>query len=256
VNLTNDEITTEMDDAGQLRAQAAEHRTNAATAQAEADAHLQAARAEAQRLVSEATRRAQQAAQQVMIADRDAIALEGRAGVLDHVDTLRQQIAEAAATVASLGDEADDLTEQTAVLDQRLAELCEQRENTAAQLADATERGDVDQVTQLRARISAVDEVASALASQRQTLQDRLTAIGDVEDIAGELVAAVRSHEAKRAELRKAQNWLNPQRPEARVDAAVDDFRAAWAVTIGAAELEQQAQRPLPGQAPRVYARH
>jgi chromosome segregation ATPase len=228
------------DEAQQLRAQAAQLRAGATDARAEADAGLKSAQAaldEAQRLIAVAQQQARQLSIEARDADAQAATIAERAAYVAAAVSLQQQIAEADATVVALTTKADDIGEQVAALDQRLAELGAEREHTAAQLIDAREAANIDEVTAHRTRLAAVDEVISTLQSQRQTARERLVAIGDA-DGTGELALAAGAWQSKQAELRRVQNWLNP----ARIEAQLDEFLAV--LSANADRIATEAAQP------------
>lgn len=214
--------------AASVREDAAQHRARATAARAEAEALLQAATEQAERLVAEARTRAGQLNQDAARADHAAGPLEERATYLHHADQLREQIPDAAQAVTLLVEEADRLAGQIDGLSARLGELGDDRESVGMQLATAAEGGDVDAVTALRTRMAALDEVVAALSRQQQTAEERLLAIGDDES-GGEYARATQALAGLRAQLRRAMNWLDPARPEAVQDRLLEELAVAIA---------------------------
>ena len=224
--------------ADSVRAQAEQQRAQAEAARTEADTILTTARAQAARLIADAEARARHLTADAIEAERAAEPLARRAGYLRHAEQLRQQIADAEHDVVQLTTEQDQLHDTVLRLDARLAELGEERETTAAHLAAARERGDVDQVTDLRARLTGVEEVAAVVQGQLVTARQRLLEIGDP-DGNGELNRAANAWQGLQDELRRIGNALDPNRPEALLDDIVVGLRAQVAI-------HQEQAKPAP----------
>lgn len=205
------------DDAEQLRAGAHRLRTWIADTTAQAETLVSEARTQAERLLADADARSraltgEHARGRTLIRE-----LEERAGYLEHAAAVRAQAETAGQQAVELATETTALTVQRGALDDRLAELAAEREDTAAALMTAREAGDVSAVAVARAQMAAVDEVAATLGGRRDTLTSRLQAIGEPGG-SGELPAAQARADAARAELRRIENLLNPDRLEARID--------------------------------------
>jgi chromosome segregation ATPase len=184
---------------------------------------------------------AREVAGQVRDAEGQAAALNERAQQLDVADGLCRQVTEAEQRIVALSAEADRLVAQTVALDQRLVDLGEQREDTAAALVGAREDGDVDDVLALRARLAAIDAVIGVVQGQRQAAQERLAAIG-VPDGTGDFADAARAWQDAQAELRRVLNELDPQRPEAIADRLLEDLRLT--VAANADRIRNQQANP------------
>jgi hypothetical protein len=100
----------------------------------------------------------------------------------------------------------------------------------AAQISAALDACDVDAVTSGRTRIAAVEEITSVLTGQRARAQSRSDQIGDgTADFVGELSAALGAEQAALAEVRKIENILDPESPQAIRDAAIEELKATLA---------------------------
>lgn len=235
--MTNHTVT---ETAAAVREAVEQHRTRAAAARTEADTILATARAQAARLVADAETRARQLTADATAAERAAAPLAERATYLGHAEQLRQQISDAEHDVVQLAQEQQQLQETASRLDARLAELGEQRETTAALLAGARERGDVDQVTDLRTRLAGVDEVTGVLQGQHAAARARQLAIGEPTGL-GEFAAAANAWQRLTAELRRIENILDPERPEAVHDRLLGDLDAAIAWNLERSAQEKAA---------------
>lgn len=219
---------TTSDSSEQLQAQAAELRIKAAQARTDRDTVLAQAQQEADRILAEARVHANTLWQEAAVADRQAEPLELRAGLLNHRDQVRAQVPAAQQHVVHLVQEADELAKQIEALQQRLGELGQERENVGVQLAAARESGDVDAVTERRTRMTAVDEVISALTSQRQVAEDRLVKIGDPDGI-GELGKAATAVLGLQNQLRRLDNEIDPDSVQAQAERLLGDLAACIA---------------------------
>lgn len=238
-----DDVPGEVEQAARLRAEAEQLRADAAKAARDADELQQTARAEAQRLITEADQKAGRLRGTVPRLQRQAADLDGLAGCFTEAVTFREQIEATGNRIVELASEADRLREQITGLNERLGELGEQRETCGADLAGARERGDVDRVVELRTRIGAVDEVTGVLQGQRQTAQGRLDAIGDPDDGVGELSRTAGSWQALQAALRRTLNAIDPERPEAVQDKLMADLQ--FAATANLQRIADQQPKPV-----------
>lgn len=228
------EILTETTET--LRAEAQQLRDHVEQLRAEQDSVIAAAQAEADRLLAAARQQANELRLEAERTDRQAKAVEERCQYFVHRDLLREQLGTAAGTVTTLTREVDGLRAEVADLDEQLAALAVDRQETEAALAAATDAGDIDAAVTARSRLSALDDVAAARTRQRGTAADRLGAIGEP-DGAGELRQAVGRHGGLQAELRRVENLIDPKRPEAILDA-----HAEWLTQVAQhAAQEQQA---------------
>jgi chromosome segregation ATPase len=223
--------TTDTETSGQLAAQAQELRAQAEQLRAERDAALALAQQEAARLVAEAQQQGSELWRQAAAADSDAKRLEDRFSYLRRAEQLGEEIPAAEQAVLALAQEADSLREQVEALDERLAQLGRERAETDAAALVATEAGDVDEVMAQRARLAALDDVVAALERQRGELQDRLAGIGDGTG-RGDLLDALSRLRARQAELRRMQNALYPDSPQAMSDRLAEDLRAGVAAML------------------------
>jgi chromosome segregation ATPase len=221
------------DDPQQLRAGVERLRTWISDTAAQADTLMAEAHAAADRLVADAQTQAR-----ALTADhhrgraliRD---LEERAGYLEHAQAVRAQAEAAEQLVDELTTQTRALAAQRAVLTDRLVELAAQREDTATALTTAREAGDVAGVAAARTQMSALEDVAATLNGRCDSLTSSMDTIGEP-DGRGELATAQARAAAARAELRRVENLLDPDRLEAQVD-RVTEALAAQLADLGAA---------------------
>lgn len=239
-----------------VRAQAAELRAQAQQIQAESEAVRAAAQQEATRLREEADQvlaegnaRANKLHGQASTLADSATPIADRAILLEAAEQLATAIPAAEQQVADLYDELDELGGTIASLQERLAQLGIDREDVGVKLGTARDAGDVDEVTRLRTRLAAIDDVTAALEQQKRTADARVVAVGGPDDdreLAQARVLVTRLLQQQRLVL----NQLDPDRFEAQVDAAVGlvhDFLAHQA------ELQQEQQsQPVRRQTPIV----
>lgn len=221
-----------------LAAQAQQLRTAAEEARAEQARVLAAAQAEADRLLAEAQRQGGALWKAAADADGAAQQIEERASYVRHAEQLREQVPAAAQVVTGLQGEAEQLAEQVAALDERLGELGAERQQTEAELTGAADAGNVDQAVTARTRLAALDDVTTALRRQRATATARLQAIGDGTG-PGELARALARFQGLSAELRRIENILDPDRPEAVADKQFEYLQAVLTANIERMEREQ-----------------
>ncbi|MFC5910415.1 hypothetical protein [Streptacidiphilus monticola] len=223
----------------QLAAQAleycetAEHNRQQAQ-QLRAAAEAEVARTEANRLEQEARSR-----------DYDAGKAEERASHLRRAEQLDGEIPAAEQIVLQLQAEASELADQADALAQRLAELGVDREGLNVELGRVRDADDINAVAELRSRIAAVDDVTAALSTQQHAAQGRLAAIGDAEGV-GELREALGRFRSLQAELRRIENWLYPDRPEAQLDRLMEHFQGSLEGNLQRISADRAAT-PAPG---------
>lgn len=222
----------------ELRDQAAQLRAAQETTFAGAQAEADRLRAEAESVLTEGRNKAARLMAEAANAERSAEPVEKRAVLLEAAEMLETAIPAAEARVVELYGEAEELGETITSLTTRLTKLGEDREEIAVELAAARQAGDVDGVVAARTRIAAVDEVVTELTSQQRAAQERVVAIGAPDDDrelgkAAELVVKMRTQQ------RQVLNELHPDRAEAQIDAALQQFADCIEVQYGPFQEQQ-----------------
>lgn len=233
----------------ELHGQAAQLHAEGQDVLAQAQQEAERLRAEADRVLAEGRNKANDLTRQAGNIQLAAEPIEQRAVLLEAAEMLETAIPAAEQQVADLYDELDELGGTIASLQERLAQLGIDREDVGVKLGTARDAGDVDEVTRLRTRLAAIDDVTAALEQQKRTADARVVAVGGPDDdreLAQARVLVTRLLQQQRLVL----NQLDPDRFEAQVDAAVGlvhDFLAHQA------ELQQEQQsQPVRRQTPIV----
>jgi hypothetical protein len=245
--------------AAQVRASADAHAEaaefasiHAAGWRAEAEGALEAARAEAAKIIADAEARARPLGEDAARADGEAAAkaelarlIGAAAGHMEAADAAEQH-------AAALRAEREAKAAIIAGLDERLGELAAERRDLATRMDAARESGDLGELAALRARDSAAAEVTEALERQKAAPLARISEIGDgTENHASHpllktippLSQAVRAAEWSRWEARKTLNRAWPERSEAAADERAAALRG-WLEGLGESAVEAPKPRP------------
>lgn len=209
--------------AAALTAQAARLRTETAQAAQEAVQALADAQAEATRIVRDAQAAVHEAQQASIKADRQAVELEGTAGLHRHALSVHTQISDTETLLANLDAEHADHTEQAEGLHGRLAELAAEQQVARGGIDQAIDAGDAEALAALRAKLAGTEEIAAVLNGKLTALRTRLAAIGTRADTQGTtaIPTAVRRLEALRADQDRVLDALDPTRPGAELRASL-----------------------------------
>jgi chromosome segregation ATPase len=235
--------------AEQLRAEAADLEARADRGDREVKVMIAAADEEAENLKAAARQQALGVQAEATAARREAAQRAEQERLITAAKAEQDRGAEAVQRGAELEAERVQLLDTIADLDGKLADLRTNREEAEVALVHARSAADVDRVTALRSRLAGVDDLAEALARERQQASDRAQEVGDGTGATGEhgaACSAAASHYAKATEL------LDLAYPDTE-DAAQRRWLADLHATIEAnmeriAEESAAAAKPQPRQ--------
>lgn len=229
----------------ELRDQAAALRAEQETVLAQAQAEAERLRAEADHVLAEAHTRANELRSEASSVEHTAEPVEERAMAVQAAEQLAEAIPAAEARSVALYHELEQLGETISTLQGRIDALGVEREEAGVRLATARDAGDVDEVTRLRTRLGAVDEVTAALEGQKRVADARVVQIGTTE-MDAELTKAIKRVLVLRDEQRRVLNYLDPERPEAQVDALTGQLQDYVALQYLDAKPEDLISIPGP----------
>ncbi|HEY1701200.1 MAG TPA: hypothetical protein VGG75_15960 [Trebonia sp.] len=146
---------------------------------AEAQRLLAEAQAEANRILAEAKSAAQQLQNTARHAAGEAEELTNHARSLAFAANRALEGAEAAAVVAKLEAQRDELLGRAAELERRSRELAAEQGEQDKVLAAARESGDLDKMTSVKARMAAISDLSATIGGQLDAVNRRLAEIGD-----------------------------------------------------------------------------
>ena len=168
--------------------------------------------------------------------------LEERARLNSHAGQLRDQAEEAGQRAAELDAERERLEQKIEGFDGRLAELQAEGQQVAAELAAARDAADLDAMTSLRNRADSIADLVLTFDGLREAAQHRAGQVGDgTASVPGELSDAREAGSVARGALREALNRLDPERPEARHDAVMEEVLGAIEGNRARLEAERKA---------------
>ena len=175
----------------ELRQAATDADEQAARCRGEAASVVAAARADADRIISEGQARALPLIADATALERKAATLSGRSKHLEHAARQEALAVEHEARAADLSAEREHLTGVIiAGLDGKLSQLGEDRERLEAAVAAARVAGDVSLIAEGRRQLDATAEAIEALSEQHASALTRVRQIGD-EAAPGELADAL-----------------------------------------------------------------
>lgn len=184
--------------ANRARADGAQLREYAAVMRVEADADVQTARA----ALAEAEQRQRNVTRAAEELEHLATGCDTLGRVTDHGRRIGAEALEAEARLGALLLEQAALTSKGADDEARLARLDAQREGVEASMIRAREDYDIEALTQLRAQLPALEEVAEGLRRRLAPVQARLRELGDTESKGTQLHSAAETAAA----LRRSHN--------------------------------------------------
>lgn len=254
--LTDDATAAAIDAAAERHRQAAEDaRQRAGHEHGEAARLLADARAQVDRITTEAEALARTLSGSAAIAEREAETLDEHARVLAVAASNAAEADRAEARAGVLEAERHQLADQVADIGTRLSRLAADKRDLEPQLAEATDSADLDLMTGLRGRLDSIRDLEASLTARRTTLLARTEEIGDGTEtftthpllrVLPPLALAYQAAAGARQGARQALNRAFPGRPEAVADAAREEWRL-----IFEAQAERLTGEVAAQQAPR-----
>jgi hypothetical protein len=235
--------------AGQLRAEATEHRDAAASARAEAEAIVRKARQEAARMIADAETRQCDMGQEASRLERHASSAAERAGWLANAAAEQERAITAERRADDLEDERDRLGDEIAELDMAIGRARRDRQAADQQRSSAAVARDREAISAALLLIATIDEEIRAAEVQQSAAQARVDAIGNA-DGPGELSTALVAGSRARAAVASILNAAFPERPEAVAAAAAKEFQLIVEANIE--RIVEESGRAGTGQPRRV----